>query len=335
MQEPYEIRQLRYFLEVADAGNFSRAAQRLGVSQPAVSQQMRDLETGLRVVLFQRRGKRISLSSAGLIFQEHARSILHQVDKSLQEISSEPGELHGTLRLGIIPYLSVALLPTLLGLFSKEHPGIDLSIVEISSTDIETGLEEGKMDVGLGWVTRHSPNLRYEALCNDEFTVVVDQTHPWAKRRVVGLAELHRQRLVQLPATYVMRRMTDEICRNHRIRPRTVAEINSIELVMRALGPLEAAALMPRVTLRGAGAMKLRAVRLEGKSLGLEIGLLRMMDSASNSAVAAFDRLARSVVPKIVQELTSNGGTQASRSPRTVSSQPIRARRAAKTDPSS
>ncbi|MGI8956579.1 MAG: LysR family transcriptional regulator [Chthoniobacterales bacterium] len=301
MQEPFEIRQLRYFLEVADAGNFSRAAKRLGVSQPAISQQMRDLESGLRAVLLQRRGKRVSLTTAGLIFQEHARAILHQVEKSLQDVGSEPGELQGTLRVGIIPYLSLALLPHLLGLFSKENPGLDLSISEISSTDIETFLEEGKLDVGLGWVTHHSPNLRYEHLCNDEFTVVVAESHPWAKRRVVKLSELHRQRLVQLPDTYVMRRMTDEICRNHRIRPRTVAEINSIEMVLRSLGPLNAVALMPRVTLREPGAVKLRAIRLAGESLGLEIGLLRLVDSGTNTAVAAFSKLARTIVPKLIE----------------------------------
>src|SRR5450432_1278961 len=103
------------FSRLADAGSFSRAAKRLGVSQPAVSQQMRDLEIGLRAVLLQRRGKRTTLTSAGLLFQEHARTILRQIEKSLQEIGNEPGELRGTLRLGVIPYLNVALMPQLLG----------------------------------------------------------------------------------------------------------------------------------------------------------------------------------------------------------------------------
>lgn len=302
MQEPFEIRQLRYFLEVADAGNFSRAAKRLGVSQPAISQQMRDLELGLRATLLQRRGKRTSLTSAGLVFQEHARAILRQIDKSLQDLSNEPGELVGTLRLGVIPYLDVALMPRLLGLFSEEHPGIDLSILEISSTDIETELEEGRMDVGLGWITRHSPNLRYEHLCDDQFTVVVPQGHPWAKRRVIELSELHRQRLLQLPDTYVMRRMTDEMCRNYRIRPRTVAEINSIETLLRSLEPLQAIALMPKISLREAGSLGLKSIRLEGRNLGLEVGLLRLIDSGTNSAVAAFTKLAKAVVPKMFAE---------------------------------
>jgi DNA-binding transcriptional LysR family regulator len=101
-QEPFEIRQLRYFLEVADACSFSRAAKRLGVSQPAVSQQLRDLETGVRAVLLQRRGKRTMLTPAGLLFQEHAHAILRQIDQSLQELSSGPRDPHGTLRVGVI-----------------------------------------------------------------------------------------------------------------------------------------------------------------------------------------------------------------------------------------
>jgi hypothetical protein len=75
-------------------------------------------------------GKRISLSSAGLLLQEHARAILRRSKKSLQGLSSGLGELEGTLFVGVIPYLNVALMPTLLGRFNQEHPGIELSILE-------------------------------------------------------------------------------------------------------------------------------------------------------------------------------------------------------------
>ena len=169
MQEPLDIRHLRYFLAVAEAGSFSRAAERLGISQPSVSQQMRDLEADLRVPLFQRRGKRILLTPRGLIFQEHARAILHQLENFLQELNSEPGQLRGELHLGVIPVLNVPLVPHLLGSFTADHPAISITVEEISSTEIETALEEGRMDVGLGFLTHHSPNLRYERLCTDEF----------------------------------------------------------------------------------------------------------------------------------------------------------------------
>jgi LysR family cyn operon transcriptional activator len=302
MQEPFEIRQLRYFLQVAEAGSFSRAARRLGVSQPAISQQMRILESSLHAVLFQRRGRRILLTSTGLLFEEQARTILRQIDHSLQELSKEPEEQHGTIHVGVIPYLNAAVMPALLGRFAETHPGIDLSVEEISSTEIETALEEGRMDVGLGWLTRHSPNLRYESLCHDRFTLVVSESHPWSRREVVNLSELHRQRLLQLPDTYVMRRMTDEMCRKHQVRPYTVAEINSIETLLRSLEPLRAAALMPKISLRGAEGLQLKAIRLMGKNLDLDIGLLRLIGSRANSTVGAFVEVARTMIPEIVAD---------------------------------
>jgi LysR family cyn operon transcriptional activator len=301
MPEPLDIRHLRYFLAVAEAGSFSRAADRLGISQPSVSQQMRDLEAGLRVPLFQRRGRRILLTPRGLIFQEHARAVLHQLENFLQELNSEPGELRGALHLGVIPVLNVPLVPQLLGSFTGDYPAISITVEEISSTEIETALEEGRMDVGLGFLTRHSPNLRYERLCTDQFTLIVAQNHPWANRRVVHFSELHQHRLLQLPDTFVMRRMTDEICRKHQVRPHVIAEINAIETLLRSLGPSQAAALMPKIALRGRESLKLRAVRLQGKNLGVDIGLLRLRDSAANTAVAAFTSLAKATVPKMIK----------------------------------
>jgi LysR family transcriptional regulator, cyn operon transcriptional activator len=305
-RDPLKIRLLRYFLAVAEAGSFSRAADRLGISQPSVSQQMRDLETALRVSLFQRRGKRILLTPIGLILQEHACAILRQVEKFLDELSTEPGQLRGSLHLGVVPVLNVALVPHLLGLFAADHPRISLTVEEISSTEIETALEEGRMDVGLGFLTRHSPNLRYERLCTDDFALIVSEAHPWWNRRVIELSELHQQRMLQLPDSFVMRRMTDEICGDHQVRPRMVAEINAIETLLRSLAPLEAAVLMPKIALRGREGLKLKAIRLQGKNLALEIGVLRLRGSAGNSAVAAFAKLAQAAVPRMISKATSS-----------------------------
>jgi LysR family cyn operon transcriptional activator len=174
-------------------------------------------------------------------------------------------------------------------------------VEEISSTEIETALEEGRMDVGLGFLTRHSPNLRYERLCADEFALVVSEEHPWWNRRLIRFSELHQQRLLQLPDSFVMRRMSDEISRDHQVRPRTVAEINAIGTLLRSLAPLEAAALMPKIALRGAEGLKLKAIRLQGKNLALEIGLLRLIDSGTNNAVDEFTKLARGAVPKMIK----------------------------------
>ena len=298
VQDPVEIRHLRYFLAVARAGSFSRAADRLGISQPSVSQQMRELEANLRVSLFQRRGKRILLTSAGLIFQEHARAILRQLENFLDELSSDPGQVRGALHVGIVPWLDVALVPQLLGLFAARHPGVNVTVTEISSDDIETALEEGRLDVGLGFLTHHSPNLSYERLSSDEFALILPSGHRWWNRRMVHVSELHQQRLLQLPRSFLVRRTSDAICRSHQVRPRTVAEISAIETLLRSLAPLNAAALLPKVVLRGTTGLK--AVRLRGKSLPMEMGILRLKDSSANSLVAAFTDAAKAAVPEIL-----------------------------------
>src|SRR5947207_13175600 len=97
------------------------------------------------------------------------------------------------------------------------------------------------MDVGLGFLTRHSPNLRYERLCTDEFPLVVAENHPWSKRRLVHFSQLHQQRLLQLPDSFVMRRMTHEICRRHQVRPHRVPAVSALETPLRSLAPLQAA----------------------------------------------------------------------------------------------
>ncbi len=211
--DPLEIRQLRYFLAVAEAGSFSRAADRLGLSQ---------------------------LTPAGMVFEEHARAMLRQLENCLEELSREPTQLRGALHVGIVPFLDVALLPKLLGAFVAAHPGIRLTVQEFSSPDIETALEEGRVDVGLGFLTRHSPNLRYDPLWRDEISLIIPASHPWAKRSFVNFHEIHEQRLLQLPDTFVIRRMTDDICRLHLVRPQTVAEISSIEALLRSLATVNA-----------------------------------------------------------------------------------------------
>jgi LysR family hydrogen peroxide-inducible transcriptional activator len=128
----------------------------------------------------------------------------------------------------------------------------------------------------------------------------VAKSHPWAERDAIPVADLHGQRLLQLPESFVMRRMTDEICRKHQARPRTVAEINAIETLLRSLAALAAGALMPNIALRGREGWNLRAVPLLGNDLSLEIGLLRLIDSEVNSAMGAFTRLAQIEVPKMI-----------------------------------
>jgi|ERR1051325_2487305 len=111
------------------------------------------------------------------------------------------------------------------------------------------------------------------------------------------MSELHERPILPLPDRF-MRRMTDVICQQHRVRPHIVAEINSIETPLRSLHPLQAAALMPKIAFRDREGLV--AIPLRGKNLALEIGLLRLIDSGSSDAGEEFTKLARKTVPLII-----------------------------------
>jgi DNA-binding transcriptional LysR family regulator len=107
------------------------------------------------------------------------------------------------LHLGIVPWLDVwHWCPQLLGLFAAKHPGVNVTVTEISSDDIETALEEGRLDVGLGFLTHHSPNLRYERLSSDEFALIVPVGHRWWNKRTVHVSELHQERAASVAAQF-------------------------------------------------------------------------------------------------------------------------------------
>src|SRR5207248_6579888 len=135
--------------------------------------------------------------------------------------------------------------------------------------------------------------------CTDEFALIVARNRPWANRRMVDFSKLHQQRLLQLPDTFVMRRMSDEICRKHKVRPHVIAEINAIETLLRSLGPSQAGTLMPKIALRGRENLKLRAIRLRGKNLGLEIGLLGLRNSQAKTTWPPSTTLPKAPVPKM------------------------------------
>ena len=183
---PWSCATRAIFLAVAEVGSFSRAADRLGISQPTLSQQMRDLEAALRVSLFQRRGKRILLTSAGLIFQEHARAILRQFESFLQELSSRAATTARGFASwsGSDPERAVGYRISSACLLPNTEASAS-SLMRFPSTEIETALEEGRMDVGLDSSRDTHRILRYERLCTDEFALVVSEEHAWSQRRKI------------------------------------------------------------------------------------------------------------------------------------------------------
>ena len=197
-----ELRHLRYFVAVAEAENVLRAAtQKLHVSQPAVSRQIRDLEDELGVLLFERTGKAVSLTDAGRLFLKEARAVLERTDEAVRNVRAFAQAGETELHVGYTPALRSQIVSPALHTFQQAMPNVHVKLHDWTSEKIVTGLRDGRLQ--LAFVARPSKRgafhgLRFEELLREQVHLAVPPTHPLAQRRSVSLADAAREPFVGL-----------------------------------------------------------------------------------------------------------------------------------------
>ncbi|HEY0796491.1 MAG TPA: LysR family transcriptional regulator, partial [Acidisarcina sp.] len=144
-----EIQQLRYVCAIAEAGSFSRAAERCQVAQPSLSQQVLKLEEDLGTKLFDRLGRSIRLTEAGSAFLPHARSILNEMERARSSVSDKSADLRGSVAVGVIPTIAPYLMPRYTSRFAKKYPEAKLRIVEETTPVLIEGLRSLSIDLAI------------------------------------------------------------------------------------------------------------------------------------------------------------------------------------------
>jgi LysR family transcriptional regulator, cyn operon transcriptional activator len=288
---PIELRHLRTFLVVAETQNFTRAGERLGLSQPSVSQQVKELETALGAELFLRLGPRVRLTPTGRAFQQRAEFALGKLHEAIVSATDIEGTLGGHLHVGVIPPLDVPWIPRALALLAERHPRLGVSVHEGSSPDIEMRIEAGLSEVGVGILWRASPHLVYEPLRSDRVHLLVPSKHEIARRGSAVVTDLDALRLVLLPPSYLVRQITEEAFRRAGYLPRFLLEVTSIDAVLATVARAQLATLMPLVVLEEREHLGLTAVPVEGLDAPFEFGLMWAGANPSPAASAFGDAM--------------------------------------------
>jgi LysR family cyn operon transcriptional activator len=288
LETEIELRHLRYFLAVAETDNFSRAAERLSVTQPAVSQQIKDLEIMLDTTLFDRVGKRVRLTQAGMAFQEHARAVMQKMSDACRSVEQIDAVGAGRLDIGVIPLVDVAWMPQVIAKFRAHYPNVKIAVRELPAKQIETEVEAGRLDMGIGLLPYSSASINYQRLCSVDLAVVVDRTHRWSKRKSVAAKELADEAVVLISEGFMLRQMIDDMFRRSRVRPNVMLELDTIEAVLAVALSAGAATLLPRMVLAARGDSELRAITLTGKNEAMDLGMIWSFKSDRGPAAKAF-----------------------------------------------
>jgi LysR family hydrogen peroxide-inducible transcriptional activator len=177
-----EIHQLRYFVAVAEEGNFSRAAAKVRVAQPSLSQQIRKLEAEVGQPLFDRLPRSVVLTEAGRCLLDYARQILASIGDARRCVDELKGKIAGDVAVGAIPTIAPYVLPELVVTFQKHYPDVTLHIVEDVTAVISRRVEAGELDVALASTCQRSPTLRVEHLGREPLLALVPERHALAKQ---------------------------------------------------------------------------------------------------------------------------------------------------------
>jgi len=286
-------RHIQYFLAVAEHLSFTKAAAALHVSQPALSQQVRQLEESLGAQLFDRSGRTTRLTDAGDVYLLYARRAHQELREAKNAIHDVSDLSRGSLRIAVTPTFTTYLVGPLIEAFHSRHPKITVNLKEISQERIEELLLAGELDVGIAFDEINTPDIEAIPLLNETLALVVNRKHRLAGERAITSHALSVESLVLLSTEFATRDQIDRYCRKHAIRPQVQMEVNALGAVIEIVRRTHLSTLLPaRIALAHDD---LVAITLEPERLQRTAVLLRRKEAYLSAAVGVFIELAKEV----------------------------------------
>lgn len=285
-------RQLIAFVALAELRNFTRAAARCHLSQPAFTALIQSLEAAVGARLFDRTTRSVALTAEGELFLDSAQRLLRDVTLALEDLGDHVARRRGRVSLAALPALAAGWLPGVLAGFRQAHPDIELDVADVLSEECVERVRSGKADFALASIRASAPELHTELFCTDHFHLVCRQDHPLARRRRVSLADLPGHDFVHLARSSSVRQHVETA-----VYPQQVRAVMELEQLSTVAGMVRAGlgiTLVPSLTLFHFAHPDLVTRRITERAMRREIFLVRRRDrSLSAAAQALFEQVVR------------------------------------------
>jgi len=291
-----DTRQLAAFCAVVEKSSFSQAAEKLGVTQPAVSLQVRALEERLGQTLLDRSGRRVEPTEAGLRLYRSAQRMLALEEQLYEEVAADSEDLQGTLEIGASTGPGAHLVPLLLCEFQREHPDLHVALSIWDTQTVSDKVAARELELGVVGALRRSRSLEFEPLVRDEIVLAVPPGHP-AAGRSVSLDDLRKETVIAMQEGAGVRQVVDEELRRAGLRVRELEpklELGLQESVKSGVAAGFGVTFISRTAIEGElAAGTLAAARVAGLEPARQIYVVRAKGRPPTRAGAAFLEFAR------------------------------------------
>lgn len=220
-----ELRQLRYFVEVAEREHISEAAEHLHVAQSAISRQIANLEEELGIPLFERIGRNVKLTPIGKIFLEHSIVALKAIDFAVKQVEEYLDPKKGTIKIGFPTSLASYMLPTVISAFKREHPEVSFKLRQGSYKFLIDAVKNRELNLAfLGPLPQKDEAIQPTVLFSENISALLPANHPLSKEKSIKLIDLRNENFVLFPEGYILHKVAIDACKSVGFVPRVTSE---------------------------------------------------------------------------------------------------------------
>ncbi len=243
MRSDFDFNQLAHFLAVAKVGNLTRAAQDIGISQPALSRSIQKLENKIGEPLFERQPRGVRLTEIGTIFQVRANQIRDLVEDTFSELSEASNRVK--VRLAVIPTIAPYLLPKVLRKFSRKYPEVKIQVQEDTTQNILRLCRDGDIDLAIVALPITEKYLDVEPLFEDELILVLPKVHPLNEKKRIRLSDIQEFPFITLDKQHCLSDNIAEFCKRQSVAPVMIERTSQLTTIQELVALQHGISIIP------------------------------------------------------------------------------------------
>lgn len=298
-----DIQHLKYFVAVATEGNFTKAAQKLYVSQPTISKMVKSIEMELGVVLFERTGKLAKLTDAGEVILAQAQNII----KSFENLSLELDDLMslktGSIQIGLPPMVGARFFPKVIQEFHKQYPNITVKLVEDGAKKVERDVGNGTLDLGVVVLPINEEQFHTFSFVNEKLMLLTHSTHPLSRNMSVTLSELEQESFILFRKDFALHERIITECVRSGFHPHIIYESSQWDFISEMVAANLGIALLPESICRQVNKEKVSIIPLIEPIIPWHLGVIWRKDRYLSFAAREWIRFTQLLMKDTIRKL--------------------------------